>query len=334
MSRYYDITLTNPGSSTPVRHWTSHPNGKFDSGALDVEFDMPIAAYDTPTGAMSVTIYGIPLNDISQAHQFAGTEMIVKGGMQKGLPLANPTQAGELLRGQVFQAFGNWEGTDMRLDLIVYPSRYTNENPGNIILKWNAGQTLADALKNTFSVAYPGTPVIFNVGDNLVFSYPETSHAASLEELAQLVSRITHEVFKQKVFITIQAGVIRVFDNTYKPAPIQMNFTDLVGQPTWLSQGIMQIKTVMRADIQVGSIILMPSLRYLGKDQVFPNAPGFTTTYVSSALAPDGGALPSTDKNSGTFKNKFQVSELRHIGSYRSSAGEDWVTVFNCAQVG
>lgn len=294
---------------------------------------MPIAAYDTPMGAMAVTIHGIPMIDISAAHQFAGTEVVIKGGMQKGLPLANPSQAGVLVRGQVFQAFGNWEGTDMRLDLIVYPSRYTIDDPGNLILDWNAGQTLADALRNTFSIAYPGMPVVFNIGDNLVFAYPESNYCASLEELAQLVSRITHEVFKQKVFITIQAGAIRVFDTTHKPAPIQMNFTDLIGQPTWLSQGIMQMKTVMRADIQVGSIIRMPAMHSNGKEFPFPNAPGFTTTYAAAALSPEGGALSSTDKNSLTFQNNFQISELRHIGNFRSPAGEDWATVFNCALV-
>lgn len=332
MTRYYDIALTPAGAGQPIRRWSSHPNGNFNPAALDVDFDMPIAGYDTPTGAMAITIHGVAREDISQAYQFAGMEILVKGGMQRGLPLANPFQSGTLLRGQVFQAFGNWEGTDMRLDLIVYPSRHTNDDPGNFILFWNAGQTLAEALQGTLSTVYRDMPISINIGNNLVFDYPEAHYCATLEELAALVTDITGDIFKQKVKITIQAGKIFIYDTTYKPNPIQLNFTDLVGQPTWLQQGVMQMKTVMRADLQVGSIITMPTVHYQGKDQIFPNAPGFTTTYASAALSPNGGGLSSTDKNSPTFTNNFQISELRHLGSFRSPSGEDWVTVFNCLQ--
>jgi hypothetical protein len=232
----------------------------------------------------------------------------------------------------VFQAFGNWEGTDMRLDLIVYPSRHTIDDPGNFILFWNAGQTLAEALKGTLSTVYRGIPITTNIGDNLVLDYPEAHYCATLEELSALVSDISRDVFRQEVKVTIQAGKIVIYDTSYKPNPIQIDFTDLVGQPTWLQQGVMQMKTVMRADLQVGSIIRMPAVQLQGKSTIFPNAPGFTTTYASTGLSANGGGLSSTDKNSLTFANNFQVTELRHLGCFRSPSGEDWVTVFNCAQ--
>ena len=61
---------------------------------------------------------------------------------------------------------------------------------------------------------------------------------------------------------------IRVFDNDFdnhidkdsKSAsyrnqnPIQIAFTDLVGQPTWVQFGTVSIPCVMRSDIQVGII--------------------------------------------------------------------------------
>jgi hypothetical protein len=49
-----------------------------------------------------------------------------------------------------------------------------------------------------------------------------------------------------------------VFDKTYQPSSIAIQFTDLIGQPTWIEPNTMQVKTVMRADLQVGSIITMP----------------------------------------------------------------------------
>ena len=320
--RYYDISLIKQGSSQPFRRWSSNYNGKFDPGALDVEFDMPVAPYGTPLGGQAITIYGVPLADLSQAYNFEGTDIVVNGGMQAGLPLANPKQAGMLLRGQVFQGFGTWQGTDMRLDLIVYPSQYTSDNPGNFVLNWLAGRPLAEALKTTLSIVYPGVPVDINVGSNLVFDSDEHHFCATLEELSQHVGDLTQQAFRQRVEIAFQAGKIIIFDSTYKAKPVQLNFTDLIGQPVWLKRNIVQIKTVMRADLEIGSALKMPT-GYL-------NAPGFAQTSLSAALSDGGGALPSTGRAAAIFQGDFKVNEIRHIGRFRSSSGEDWATIINC----
>lgn len=75
------------------------------------------------------------------------------------------------------------------------------------------------------------------------------------------------------VEIAIVNREIRVWDNDYayhsdassrtsaaarKQNPIQIEFTDLVGQPTWIAFGVMSVVCVMRADIQTGDHILMP----------------------------------------------------------------------------
>lgn len=321
--RYYDIALFNSSgaassASTPFRRWSSHPNGQYDSAAPQVEFDMPVTAYGAPVGAQAITIHGVPLKDLSQANQLAGMEVVVTGGMQKGLPLANPKQAGLLLKGQVFQAYGNWQGTDMRLELVIYPSQYTNDLPGNFVVNWLPGQSLTDALKATLAIAYPNIPISINIGQNFVFDTAEVHFCATLEELAQYVSDLTASVFKQEVTITLQAGKFVIFDKTYQPSPIQIAFTDLIGQPTWIQPKVMQMKTVMRADLQIGSLITMP--------QGFQDAPGLITTLGSS--------LPSSIKYQSAFQNNFTVKELRHLGSYRSPSGEDWATVFNCFEGG
>lgn len=317
--RYYDVALFSSSGATssaaaPFRRWSSHPNGQYDPAAPQVEFDMPVTAYGAPTGAQAITIHGVPLQDLSQAYKLAGMEVVVTGGMKQGLPLANPSQAGLLLKGQVFQSYGNWQGTDMRLDLVVYPSQYTSDLPGNFVVNWLPGQSLASALKATLSTVYPNIPVSINIGQNLVFDTTEVHFCATLEDLAQYVSNLTASVFKQEVTITLQAGKFVIFDKTYQPSPIQIAFTDLIGQPTWIQPDVMQMKTVMRADLQIGSAITMP--------QGFQNAPGLITTLGSS--------LPSSIKYQSTFQNNFTVTDLRHLGNYRSPAGEDWATVFNC----
>lgn len=312
--RYYDLTITPSDSTTPFRQWTSYPGGKYDASALNIEFDMPVAPYHTPTGGGTVTVHGIALEDLGQAQQFAGMTLTLKAGMKAGFPLANPAQAGLIVTGQVIQSFGNWEGTEQTLDFVILPSNYTNENPGNHSLSWPAGTPLGPALQQCLSVAYPGMPISMNISPNLVNSSDQHHVCGTLEEMAQFVGPWTDDQFKNPVQITIQGGKLKVFDQTYKPGPVQLVFTDFIGQPTWIDNLTMQVKTVLRADLEVGSVITMP--------QGLPNAPGFIGTSAPSK--------PAGIKYQSIFKNSFQISELRQIGSFRSSDAADWCTVLNC----
>lgn len=320
--RYYEISLTPPGGSTATTVWSSHPKGVFDPSAQNVMFDMPVLPYDTPAGGQTISIEGVSLQQIGQAMNAVGSTVTVKGGMQKGLPLANPAQAGVLVVGQVFQAFGNWEGTEMSFDMVILPSSFTSANPGNLVLNWRAGQTLADALTNTFNTAYPGVPVSMNIGSNLVLSNDEPHPATTLEELSAYVSDLTDSHFQQKVSITIQGGKIVVFDSTYQPSPIQLQFTDMIGQPTWIDAKTMQVKCVMRSDIQVGAKILMP--------QGIQNAAANGATNFAGLVSTQAASLPSQMKYQSSFQNTFQVSELRHVGNYRAGDASGWCTIFNC----
>jgi hypothetical protein len=193
VTRYYDIRITPMGSTTASFAWGSHPNGTFDPGAQNVEFDMPVLPYGVPVGGQTITIEGVSLQAISQAQNFAGSNITVRGGMQKGLPLANPNQAGVILSGQIFQSFGNWQGTEQSLSFVVLPAVYTLNNPGNIVLNWKAGQTLAEALKNTFSIAYPNMPVSINIGNNLVLDSDEHHFSSTLDSLADYLGELTDQ---------------------------------------------------------------------------------------------------------------------------------------------
>lgn len=312
--RYYDISITPKGSASASFAWGSHPGGRFDPGALNVMFDMPVLPYGIPAGGQTVMIEGVPLEVISQAHDFVGSQITIRGGMQKGLPLANPAQAGVLVSGDILQSFGNWEGTEMTLSLVIYPSRYTQKNQGNIVLNWRAGQPLAEALRSCLSIAYPGMPISINIGSNLVLDNDEPHAAGTLDALADYLGDFTEQHFQQRVMVTIQAGKLVVFDRTYRPSPIQINFTDLIGQPTWVEPQIMQMKTVMRADLQIGSNILMP--------KGMQNMPGLVATWPQS--------MPSSIRYESAFQNEFFVREVRHIGSFRSPDSSDWCTVLNC----
>jgi hypothetical protein len=316
--RYYDITLTKSDGTTLPRRWTSHPNGVFDPGALNIEFDIPVATFGIPMGGQSILIEGVPLQDLLQPQNFAGLNLLMKGGMQAGLPLSNPKQSGILVSGQIWQSFGNWEGTDMTLDFVINPGGYSINRPGNFVLNWTAGMPLAQALQQTLQVAYPNTPISMNISNQLVQNHTEPHHCSTLDQLAQFILEVTQGHFLGQnypgVSIAMQGGQLIVFDSTYQPPAIQLAPTDLVGQPTWIQPNTMQIKLVMRGDIQLGSMVTMP--------KNLMNAPEGVLTLPN--------AFPSSIKYQPTFTGTFRVVELRHVGSFRSSSGADWVTIANC----
>lgn len=314
--RFYEITITKPGSTTPVQIWSSYPNGVYDPGALNVEFDMPIFPAGTQNSAVTLTIEGISLADLNQQTQYAGMTLTIKGGMKAGFPLVNPSQAGVLLSGYIYQSFGNWQGTEQTLDFVVYPYQYTLDSPGNFVFNWQAGQPLSQALSQTLGTAYPGVRINSNISDSLVNGYDIVHFCATFDQLGMLVTEHTTSVFNNPVTMSMQGSSINITDTTNKPSPIQIAFTDLIGQPTWIDAYTMQMKTVMRADIQLNSVIQMP--------KGLQNAPGIVTQ--TSA------ALPSQIKYKSAFQNSFTVNGIRHIGNFRSSDASNWCSIFNCIE--
>lgn len=326
--RYYSLSVSNPDTGEIIGKWESHPNGVFDPQAQNIIFDIPIAGYGSPTGAQTITIEGISLTDLQQAKSFAGLQFSLKAGMAQGLPLANPLQQGTIAEGVIFQSFGNWEGTEMTLDFVCYPTYYNFGNPTNIILNWKQGQLLSDALTQTFATALPNIPLEINISPSLVLTNDEIGFYPNFEGLAQHLKDVT-KAQGHPVIIAYQAGKIMIADDTYNPPSIPVNFNDLVGQSTWIDVETMQVKTIMRGDITITSQINMP--------QGITNSPGFIITQPISLQNVMSGGLISVSqlaqaKNQSTFQNSFNVTEMRHLGNYRSPDGAQWVTIMNAVQ--
>jgi hypothetical protein len=329
--RYYDITISaSQGSTSPVTlqtalgtstaQWTSYPSGVFDPGALDVAFDLYVAPYATPVGGSSIQIWGIDLATLKTAVQFSNPAapmwVTVKGGMMAGLPLNNPAQAGVLIAGMVWQSFGSWSGTEMKLDLLLNPGGSSFDRPVNIVLNWQKGQALQSALQGCLATAFPGKPVKFAISANLVAMSTQYHISHSLVGLAQFINSITQQMQgagSLGVHIAARGDVILVFDGTASPNTRQIAFTDLVGQPTWHSTNELWVQTVMRADILVGDTIQLPKeLASLGP-------------YV---LSPPQSYPAYRDQS--VIQGSFLVSQMRHAGRFRAADGTQWTSTYIC----
>ena len=318
--RYYELTITNTGgqvfqpSSTgdgfslgaTGSTFSSFVNGRTIPGALNVEFDLPVYPFHTPQGRSIIRVWGIGLKMIGQASDLNGQNFKLAAGMKKGLPLANPAQAGVLAQGQIYQAFGNWEGVNQTLDLICNPGGLVPSN--GIVFQWQARATLASAIATSLNQAFPTYEQNIAISDNLKTpnSHTQDGTYPSLDTFSQYINELTQGLGAQfagssypGVQISISGNTFQVYDGTVAPpsAPTQLAFQDLIGQPTWISAATVAFKTVLRSDIAVGDQVKFPQ--------------GVIAPY---ALTSPNAAVPGAPSRSKTvFQGTFVITEVHHI---------------------
>jgi hypothetical protein len=287
--RYYSIQMAGGQTYTSLL-----PSGATNPGALQVEFDIPLIAADLPTGDASVKIWGVPLMTIGQTNNLINKSVQVFGGFAKGLPLANPAQAGLLVQGYILNAFGNWIDTDQYVVLIIRAgaaptgnSSLTGgtPNPLNVAFNWPQGQPMSTAIQNALTTAYPGYTVNMNISSNLVFSENQQGHYQNLTQFAQYVKKTSIAIIGGAnnyagVSIVLTQQTFNVFDGmgsgstssgarspgsspfsgstSTTPAPTAIAFQDLIGQPSWQNAPLINFKCAMRADLKVGTQITLP----------------------------------------------------------------------------
>ena len=334
--RFYDIQIFNPpdASGNPgalYRQFSSLKNGVYNPGSLMVEFDLLRFGESTPKGQSSITVWGISPQEMQQARQdMFGMTIKMWVGMSKGLPLANPLQSGLVLEGTIWQVLGNWQGTELRMDLIVTAGAVSSVNPAplapiNLTVPWNKGIKLSVALTQCFQNLGGGYRFSISISDRLINNFDSDMFCGSLGELATKLKSLSKRIIKDSnysgVEITMVNGKeIRVFDNDFashqdqdskKSAayrsknPIQIEFKDLIGQPTWVQFGTVSIPCVMRSDIQVGDYIRMPQ-----KLRPMIQASSYSQFRDDSA-----------------FTGDFLVSSVRLLGNSRQPDANSWVTV-------
>lgn len=322
--RYYDITITNPKTGEEIKPSSLGglgitsllPNGQTNPAALNIELNCPIAFYAQPAGGTFLRIWGLGVRDISSALDLNGMFITVSAGMAQGLPLANPRQRGVIVKGQIQQAFGNWIGTDMTVDLLLTPPTGSPDSPKNYILNWRAGVPLSIALGQTFATALPNLKQNIAISPNLILAHDEVGYYASLEQFADIVNTLSCSIIGGDTYpgvqISVTADTVTAWDGTTKPDPKDIKeiaFQDLFGQPTWGDHQTITFKTAMRGDINLCDTIKLPR-----------NAGPGTRITTEAAQTRYGGQT--------TFNGNFLVVAMAHFGNYRQPDAFSWNTTF------
>jgi hypothetical protein len=328
--RAYSIVITDPATGNIIRPkslssanlpatFCSFVNNRNIPGAQNIELDIPTTAYATPMGGSWIRVWGIALDEISQSQDLVGCGIAVYGGMQAGLPLANPKQYGLLAQGEIYQSLGNWESVDQTLDMFMVPSTGTITDPKNIVIDWKANTPMAQAIQSTLRTAFPGYQVNVNISSSLVQDFDEPHFCSTLIGFAEWAREKSVNIIKDPnyfgVAIMIAGTTVNVYDSgtpTTPKTPKDIDFQDFVGQPSWIEPGTISFKTVLRSDVHVGDYVRMPKT--------------LVTVNPGSFIGIKGNPKP-------TFEGVYEIVVVRHLGNFRQPDGASWVTVFNAFPV-
>jgi hypothetical protein len=329
--RFYEIRISDPKTGASVlpsslaggKLSSLNADGSFNPAALNVELDVSQTPMHAPSGASLCRIWGLSLKDLGAAFNLgapgpaptgpddttSGAHISIFGGMSKGLPLAAPAQQGLLVKGQIFQAFGNWLGTDMTLDLILAPPTGSVDAPFNFVLNWIAGSTLESALRNTLSTVYPHNKLDISISDRLTLNHDEPGHWQTFEQMGGWLYRRSKAIIRDQnypgVIMAWDGDKLRVSDFTGPPNPAkQILFRDLIGQPTWIRPLTIGVKCVMRGDLDLQDIVSLPG--------------GLITNTAQSFLR-------FQDKTN--FTGNYQIQSIKHYGNFRQPDAASWATV-------
>ncbi|MGH8321578.1 MAG: hypothetical protein ACRESI_06460 [Gammaproteobacteria bacterium] len=309
--------VTDPAAAAT---WASHdPTGTFIPNALNVELDIPLASLGNPNqGRTDLRIWGVGLPALGQANNLTGYIIEISGGMMPPYDLNSAAPHGTLLAGNVFQGFGNWEGVNQYLELVISPEGIYPSNIANINFVWKAGTDISSAITAAISAAYPGYEIYFAIG-SYIAQTNITSSFATLAAFAQNLQNITANKIAKTTGIQTQAqgNAFRFWDDSIIAIPIALKFQDLIGQPTWMSAIEISFATVMRSDILPGTQVIFPQ--------------GIFSPY---ALTTPEAALPNAPaQTSITFLDNFRVKEVHHFGNFRQADASSWRTQYTAYPV-
>jgi hypothetical protein len=125
------------------------------------------------------------------------------------------------------------------------------DKPRNLVLDWKKGTMLSDALRQTLQAGFPGVTANINISSQLVAPQDNIGYYGTLRELEAYLRPLSFQILTGKKDYTgvgccLQQGEIDVHDGTSPPGAVKIEFTELIGQPTWIAFSI-QVKVVMRA---------------------------------------------------------------------------------------
>ena len=300
------------------------------AGALEIQFDIEVAPFDMMTSNSSLKIYNPPLFAMKNAFAYQGMEIEISAGFANyngaGLPLADPTTSGVIGRGQVVLCYGNFQGTDMCLDIAFAPplgakgmQAISKDSKFKFNFNWDKSTDLSTALKTAFTPSG-----IKNINLNLtapidlqdksvqIYANDIRSFALSFRQKTQALMLPTYQgnrLIGGLGIHQVDKETIDVVDYRRSDAVQVIHPQEIIGQPTvaftndmWAVQSVHPL----RADI----LLTGKNIQLKVDNNRFVVTP--SQIYSAKELLFDSQSL--------------LIQKIRHSGKFRDSSQSGWIT--------
>jgi hypothetical protein len=185
--------------------------------------------------------------------------------------------------------------------------------PLNLIHNMMPGMDLSGAIQDTLSKAFPQANINVLISQGIKMGYQDAGMYQSVEQYADYIQKLSQSALGSKgyqgVQLTSYNNTLTALDFTKPVSNGEINYLDLIGQPTWLDVQTISVKVVLRGGLHVGSYVTLPQtlVNFAGADAMIPgNAPD-QRTHIS---------LPGV----------YKVAKILHIGDFRNPDGASWST--------
>ena len=340
--------------------FTSHPidaqgNFSYNPGCPEVSFEVLTAWAHMITSPFHLQIMNIPAELLQYAKMYNNLICEISAGFQPGnnyggmLPLevGPSSHAGVIATGYVQNCFGNWLGTNLVMDFLIYPSPMGSPSlevsgndgfasPQNFTFSWAYDangyynpleQELNTWFKEKFNIEVKGTlnpklappPAGIKLNYTVFDKFAESIRAYSV----QCIDPANSDAFRNglgnfqgyrgvSMVYNFASRTIFVWDGTAtgEIEGIQLQYSDFIGQPTWTSSaGTVQSVHPMRNDFVLAAPVTYP--KQLPQIQ--------STQYAAT------GNFAILNASGETL----QIQMVRHVGRYRDTSPEAWATFLN-----
>jgi hypothetical protein len=187
--------------------------------------------------------------------------------------------------------------------------------PLNIIHNMMENMPLSSAIQQTLSTAFPQLKMKINISPQLKLNYQDAGVYQNLEQYAGYILNLSRSIMGAKnylgVHMSVDNGVMNIWDGTGFSASDNLSAIDLIGQPTWVDVNTVEIKVVMRGHLALNDKLIIP-----------------TGTLINFA-GPAGIVSQSSQQRSNiTFEGMYiSITKITHIGDFRNPDGNYWCTV-------
>jgi hypothetical protein len=276
------------------------------------------------TGTSSPTAVGAPSPDVPSIAQYDRTgprsiDRRFRNRMQ-GIPGLPTTNAITDLSGNIIKLVSNFDiGPATSVVGGMTTSFFGGGNisplsaPINLIHNMMPGTDLSGAIQDTLSKAFPQANINVLISQGIKMGYQDAGMYQSVEQYADYIQKLSQSALGSKdyqgVQLTSYNNTLTALDFTQPVSNGEINYLDLIGQPTWLDIQTISVKVVLRGGLHVGSYVTLPQtlVNFAGADAMLPgNAPD-QRTHIS---------LPGA----------YKVYKILHIGDFRNPDGASWST--------